>query len=91
MTGERQKKTINKCLCNANKKEEEEEETNNRGDSKKKKRDKVPQTHTSVWLLEEDLRARLPVLFEGTKYRKSSDTGKMCSFTKRCFLISRPD
>jgi len=25
-------------------------------------------TYTSVWLIEEDLRARLPVLFEGTKY-----------------------
>jgi hypothetical protein len=53
---------------------------------KKKKKEKVPQTHTSVWLLEEDLRARLPVLFEGTKYRKSSYTGKMCSFTSDVFL-----
>jgi hypothetical protein len=58
---------------------------------KKKKKEKVPQTHTSVWLLEEDLRARLPVLFEGTKYKESNYTGKMCSFSKRCFSFSRLD
>jgi hypothetical protein len=28
-------------------------------------------TYASVWLIEEDLRARLPVLFEGTKYEES--------------------
>jgi hypothetical protein len=29
-------------------------------------------TYASVWLIEEDLRARLPVLFEGTKYEESA-------------------
>jgi hypothetical protein len=37
---------------------------------KKKGKYKKGSTNTdaSVWLIEEDLRARLPVLFEGTKY-----------------------
>jgi hypothetical protein len=49
---------------------------------------KTPQTQTSVWLIEEDLRARLPVLFEGTKYEKSNYTGKMCSFTSDVFFTA---
>ena len=53
---------------------------------KKKSIRKLPQTRTSVELEGgEDLRARLPVLFEGTKYEEkeeneSNDTGKWCSF-----------
>ena len=45
-----------------------------RQDNKKKEKYKKgsTNTYTSVWLIEEeeeeDLRARLPVLFEGTKY-----------------------
>jgi len=49
----------------------------------KKKNDKEQAKkvlQTSVWLLK-DLRARLPVLFEGTKYGESNDTGKLCSFS----------
>jgi hypothetical protein len=49
-------------------------------------REREKKKRTSVWLFEEDLRARLPVLFEGTKYRKSNDTGKMCSFTSDVFF-----
>jgi hypothetical protein len=52
-----------------------------------KEKKKVPQTRTSVWFYEEDLRARLPVLFEGTKYIKSHSTGKMCSFTSDVFFF----
>jgi len=52
----------NQRMCVVKKKRDKKE--------KKKSIRKVPQTHThtSVWLIEEDLRARLPVLFEGTKY-----------------------
>jgi len=42
-------------------------------------------TYTSVWLIEEDLRARLPVLFEGTKYEESNYTGKLYSFSNDGF------
>jgi len=62
MTGKR--KTINKCLCDANKKKPKNDKGSKREKEQKKR---VPQTRTSVWLFEEDLRARLPVLFEGTK------------------------
>ena len=57
---------------------------------KMKEKKETPQTQTSVWLIEEDLRARLPVLFEGTKYEKSNYTGKMCSFISDVFF-SRPE
>jgi hypothetical protein len=62
-----------------------------RQEGKRKYKKGSTNTYTSVWLIEEDLRARLPVLFEGTKYGESNYTGKMCSFSKRCFSFSRPD
>jgi hypothetical protein len=53
-----------------------------------KEKKRLHKTQTSVWLIEEDLRARLPVLFEGTKYEKSNSTGKMCSFTSDVFFTA---
>ena len=88
------KKTTSECMLYKNKTKENEQDK----EPKKEKHKKVStKTHTSVELVEEDLRARLPVLFEGTKYerkrqRENNDTGKICSFANDVgCAFSRPE